>query len=43
MVEAKKWHDFTADRLELVLSGMKTKFEMVTEKLIQIDNESNAF
>ena len=43
MVEAKKWHDFTVDRLELVLSGIKTKFEIVSEKLIQVDNESNAF
>ena len=31
------------DRLELVLSGIKTKFEVVSEKLIQVDNESNAF
>ena len=31
------------DRLELVLSGIKTKFEIVSEKLIQVDNESNAF
>ena len=43
MVEAKRWQEFTADKVEQVLIGIKAKFEMVSEKLTQIDNESNAF
>ena len=43
VIEAKRWQEFTADKIEQVLTGIKTKFEMVCEKLTQIDNESNAF
>ena len=40
IIEEKKWGDFTENRLERLFQGLKQKVEIISDKLISIEDKS---
>ena len=43
MTEANRWSDFSSESTKSIFSLLKSKFELVSEKLAQLDSESNTY